>query len=361
MTPRLIPARFKGKCRICGKAVAPGTAVWFAKHYGVRCEACGPHTAADAPLPSKKGNKKYPPAAVPELPPGQQPMTGEKAAQVDADGIHRYEFGSVTEAVQTALTDFAQSDHNAEFLRNRMGQALSGKDPWANRFTRDRFLSELVSPKSSLFEAVDKMRARLVESVELPSRPRRRIRHGQDTGEDIDIDRWLARDPYCWDRNVREQQPSRNVTIGCNLSVNAAARSADLLYRGAAALALADILTQQGVNVEIVCFDSVRGPTDVVRQGVIRYVVKAGTMPLDIAAVAFAMCEIAFFRVIGAVGGSKHWPGKINEGLGSAAQLPAADRRTCDYVIDSNVLGELAAVKWLGDIVSARTTEATHV
>ena len=54
MKPRLIPARFKGRCRACGQSVQPGQNVYFAKHYGVRCEACGPHTDADAPLPSKR-------------------------------------------------------------------------------------------------------------------------------------------------------------------------------------------------------------------------------------------------------------------------------------------------------------------
>jgi len=358
MKSRQIPARFKGKCRVCGKSINPGESVWFAKHFGVRCEACGPHSESDAPLPSKKG-KKYPKPALPELPPTQQPMTGEHAAQKCADGVYRYEYTSITDAVQTALSDYAQNAGNQEFLRNRMNEALSGKDPWASRYTRERFLGELANPKQSLLDAVDKMRAQLVESVELPSRPRRRIRHGQEFGEELDVDRWLSRDPYCWDRNVREQQPSRYVTIGCNLAVNASVKASQLLYRGAAALALADILTQQGVNVEIVCFDSVRRPTEVVQQGVIRYVVKAGNMPLDIASVAFAMCEIAFFRVVGAIGGSKHWPGKISEGLGSAAALPAADRKGLDYLIDSNVLGEHAAAEWLRNIVKSR--EVQHV
>src|SRR4051812_21237169 len=57
MKPRLIQAFFNGSCRVCGKKVLKGEQAWFAKHYGIRCQACGPHTTDDAPLPSRKGKK----------------------------------------------------------------------------------------------------------------------------------------------------------------------------------------------------------------------------------------------------------------------------------------------------------------
>src|SRR5512133_889785 len=58
MKPRFIHAFFNGTCRACGKKVLKGESAWFAKHYGIRCQACGPHTSADTPLPSKKGKSK---------------------------------------------------------------------------------------------------------------------------------------------------------------------------------------------------------------------------------------------------------------------------------------------------------------
>ena len=373
MKTRLIPARFKGRCRACGKEVLPGQNVYFAKHYGVRCEACGPHTDADAPLPSRhkaKPSSSIPSSipsskkrrkALPEASPAAGAMPGENVAQCCADGVHRYEFASVTEAVRDALDDYAQNDGNAEFIRQRQGHALSGKDDWANHFTRSRFLKELSNPSKHLLEAVDLMRQKLLGEVAAPAAPRRRIRRGQEWGEELDTDRWLVRDLAPWERSVRESQPRRTVTIGCNLSVSAWVEPEQLLYRGAAALALADILTSRGVNVGIAVYYSARYVTSTVDRAVVKYTVKEPVMPLDVSAVAFAMCEIAFFRVVGALGSPRHFTGALNEGLGSASKLPAEDAESIDFLVDADVLGQPAAEVWLRGCLANSESEVAHV
>jgi hypothetical protein len=337
---------------VCYSRIAKGERVYYAKHMGMRCERCGSGSAESGPTPKKtaKRPEKFEPA-----------ITGEKAARRDADGVHRYEFGSVSEAVKDALDDFAQTASNQEWLRTRMGRALSGHDQWANRYTEARFLSGLANPPQHLLDAVDRMRGKLIDDVVAPTMPRRKVRHGQEYGEEIDVDRYLARDPSPWDLSVREPQARRTVTIGCNLAVNAHVKPDELLYRGAAALALADVLTSRGFNVGIVAFISIRNPTNVVTHGVIRYTLKDPTMPLDLGAVTFAMCEIAWFRIVGAVGGSRHWPGKLHESMGAAVSLPEADRAGLDYLVDADVLGEEKAVEWLKGCLANNETEMTHV
>ncbi len=163
----------------------------------------------------------------------------------------------------------------------------------------------------------------------------------------MDVDRFLARDPNLWNRIEREHQTKRTVTIGCNLGVNAGQAPEDLLWRGAAAMALGDVLTQRGLNVGIVLFASVVNPTSTVRHGVVRYQAKDPQMPLDRAGLAFAMCEIGWFRLIGAIGVSKLWPGKLSMGLGRAEKLPTADRAGMDFVVDNDVIGRTGADDWL--------------
>jgi hypothetical protein len=371
---RLIAARFAGRCRACGASVAKGDNVWFAKHYGVRCQGCGPHPDDSERLPSKHPYGSRKPAessplpvpkrrkvALPDPTKGGGAMPGENLAQRCHDGVYRYEFGSVTEAVKDAMDDYAQNDGNAEFIRRRLGHALSGRDSWANRFTQARFLKELANPSKHLLEAVDRMRERLVGEVATPSTPMRKIRRGQEFGEELDSDRWLARSLNPWERTVREHQPRRTVTIGCNLTVNAGAQPEELLYRGAAALALADILSQRGVNVGINLYYCANYVTSTVDKAVVKYAVKDPLMPLDISAVAFAMCEIAFFRVVGALGSPRHFTGTLNESLGRAANLPRSDRETIDYLIDADVLGQAAAEEWLRGCLAATESEVCHV
>jgi len=290
-------------------------------------------------------------------------MPGERVAKRGADGIYRYEFGSVIEAVRDALDDYAQNDANAEYLRARQARALSGRDRWANHFTHARFQRELANPSKRLLDAVDQMRAKLLDEVVVPDAPRRRVRRGQEWGEELDTDRWLACDLSPWERNVHESQPRRTVTIGCNLTVDGKAKPHQLLYRGAAALALADVLTRRGINVGIVLLYSTKHPTDMVNRAVVRYSVKDPLMPLDISAVALAMCEVAFFRVICAIGSMRHFPGAVNRSLGVVADLLQADYNSVDYMIDTDVLNEQAAEAWLRTCltISEHYKEAVHV
>ena len=60
---------------------------------------------------------------------------------------------------------------------------------------------------------------------------------GLDEGEELDADRWLNREPNCWEKIVREAQPRKTVTIGVNLTVYAVQDPQSLIYRGAAACA----------------------------------------------------------------------------------------------------------------------------
>ncbi|MGA2500504.1 MAG: hypothetical protein ABSH20_22405, partial [Tepidisphaeraceae bacterium] len=138
MRSRLIHALFPGKCRVCGKTVCKGDEVYFAKHHGVRCLSCGPHPADDQALPPKKGSKRAARESVPPTPapcqPGDLDVTDPngRAAVRCEDGIHRYEFNSVSEATADALCDYAQNDINRERIREVQNEALSGKSRWGN-------------------------------------------------------------------------------------------------------------------------------------------------------------------------------------------------------------------------------------
>lgn len=350
MRSRLISARYAGRCRTCGKSVHAGQPVWFAKNFGVRCQACGPHTAGDEPT-TKSKYRGHGPARRQE-PTHRSPYfepTGCRPATHGSDGVHRYEFASITAAVRDALCDDAQNDFNRELIRRR--HSLHGLDrrgdSWTNRFNRERLLSELSNPSSKLLDAVDEMRQRLIGDLNLPVTPRRKVRRGLDDGDELDADGWLARDPYAWERSVREPRTRQTVTIGCNLAVNAHHQPDQLLYRGAAALALADVLTERGLNVRIVAFFATYSPSRTVDRSVVSYEVKAADMPLDLSAVAFCLCEIAFARVIAVLGGARHWPGQLRSGLGSADRLPAGDRDGIDYLIDADCLSREAAEMWL--------------
>ncbi|MCK6470861.1 MAG: hypothetical protein L6R28_03865 [Planctomycetes bacterium] len=368
MKSRRIPAFYPGRCRICGKAIAKGTEIYFRKHFGLRCLDCGPHTDADERLPSKRTTARTKlrpkPAPAPEpAKPQWTPFNGDgrfkpvddapgfnakdRAAREGEDGIHRIEYGSVREIVEDALSDYAQTLSNQERLREIQAQAFTGSNKWSNFFTREKLLDQVFSPAPELSLVVERMRERLVGMLDLPTRPRRKVRRGLDCGDELNVDRWLARDPFAWERVEKSPEPRRTLTIGCNVSVHFAITPEQLLYRGAAAVALADYLTQQGCNVGIALFKVSDEPTNLVREGVVRCDLKAPDMPLDLSAVTFSLCEIAFYRCAVVFAGARRWPGNLAKGLGAPITLPPQDRASVDFLIDSDVLGEDAALEWL--------------
>jgi len=296
--------------------------------------------------------------------PKSQPKTERKRsgrstlAQDCLDNVDRWEWGSVGEAVVDALADYAQTPGNQRLLQAKVERCLSGSDAWGNFYTRDRLLDELKTPPTALLAEVDAMREKLLGGLPLPTTPRRRVRRGQEFGEEIDSDRFLARVPEVWDRSVREPVVRRQITIGINLGVAWYEKPEAVLYRGAAALALADYLSGQGCNVGLVAFNSTRNPTQSSAHAVARLVLKSHDMPLDVSAVALAVCEIAFTRTIMYVGAMRHWPGRARPGWGSVARLPEQDRQGLDFVVEANVKSREAAETWLRECVEQARAQA---
>ena len=87
--------------------------------------------------------------------------------------------------------------------------------------------------------------------------------------------------------------------------------------------------------------------------GVLRCSIKAPDMPLDLSALTFALCEIAFCRCVAVCVGARRWPGRLVGNLGYSRNLSEADRKGLDYLIDADVFGENAAIEWLREQMGA--------
>jgi len=134
MRSRLINARFAGKCRVCGKAVAKGEEVYFAKHYGVRCLGCGR---------TQQMTSRFHRSAAKN---GVDRTAANAGADGSRAGYHRSEEPRRPalrrrhpplrvllrdRCRRGCLCDYAQNDTNRERIRQTQGSALSGHDRWA--------------------------------------------------------------------------------------------------------------------------------------------------------------------------------------------------------------------------------------
>jgi hypothetical protein len=279
----------------------------------------------------------------------------------DLDGIDRITFDSVGEAVIDSMADYAQNEGNRMMIAERIASHTTGYDSWANRYTKAKLLSTIENPPRQLIEAVEDMRATLMSEVCPPQSSRRRVARNQEWGDELNAEQVLTRNMTPWERMTRENQPRRSVTIGVNLTVDASQRAQHLLWRGAAAVALADILTQRGVNVEIVAFWTIRRMSSASSLVVSRYTVKRSDMPLDIGSAAVALAEIAYARLVALYGLARHIPGTLDDCMGHPDTLPAADRAGIDYLAETHINSRERAISWLRNSANLKENDALHV
>lgn len=99
---------------------------------------------------------------------------------------------------------------------------------------------------------IDRMLADLADAeMPRPKSRRRRTRFSQDNGDELDYDRLRdGRDYWRTSRRENTHGPS-TITIVANVGANANVNHEDILWRGAAAIALATRLEEAGYRVEI--------------------------------------------------------------------------------------------------------------
>ena len=142
-------------------------------------------------------------------------------------------------------------------------------------------------------EMADKLREKIAQPMSIK---RRRIRC--DFGDSIDMQAvYAGRLDTAWQRCGKVQQRCRrNLIVGVDQIEYGGGDASRIFWRGAAALALSDVLSAAGYSVELrACF---RGGNDCGSQGV-SITVKQPDMPLDILATAGPMTHPAFFRACG--------------------------------------------------------------
>lgn len=213
-------------------------------------------------------------------------------------------------------------------------------------FTAKTLAKAVSNPPAALVGAVDAMRERVAELI-LPERRARRVCPKSEIGDELSPLAWAMRDPCGWTEIRSIHRPKDALTIGVNLSCGFHRRPEELLYRGAAAAALSDVLEHAGHAVEIIGFSAGRDLTD--RSGSIlsRLIVKPFDAPLDIGAVSVALCEIGFYRLAFITAEARREPGVIQDGWKCPRSLTASERAGIDILAEFDIRSEADAVAWI--------------
>ena len=256
---------------------------------------------------------------------------------------HETHYSSVTDI----MTDKGPS--RKECNASRTKKSATGN---LNCFTIDvKAVEALVgSPKREVINRIDAIRRRLEGSpVFARQENKRRRRRGLDTGDTINLDRYVRRDWMMWEKMERTPRERRTVTIAVYIAANAGESHESLACRGASSLALAEWLSRNGYNVRILAVWFIKKSYSNGDNHCGTIEVKAPNMPMDAGAIATACCELDFVRTKVFASWTRHANGKIKDGLGQAKAIPkkVADDFGIDFIANHSINNIHSAQQWL--------------
>lgn len=201
-------------------------------------------------------------------------------------------YASITEMLEKA----AEARKNGRLLRD----GILGSKDFVGRKFRDWAAVEAAAlePWPEGLDIVQEMLFELRNSANLPTPTcvRRRARWADD-GDELDNDR-LRSGQEAWRTMRRESQRGpTTVTVLVNVSANGSVKADDILWRGAAAIVLTDLLEQAGYRVVLIGCDTGRGAFEDGSDWFGSVRLKASEQPLDIPSVVNGLSGW-FFRTV---------------------------------------------------------------
>lgn len=185
----------------------------------------------------------------------------------------------------------------------------------------------------------------------------RRTRRWAEQGDFVDMPRvWAGRLDAAWQHTQRLQRHGpQSVTIVAKIGARSGVSADTLFWRGAAALKLADLLTEAGYNVELEAAHT----SEAVSSGAgfaLTIPLKQATAPLDLNALAVTVCLAGYYRL--SVFQMKcACPGHVGRGFGKTCRYRTLireqdDNRAC-ILLDEQAYDATSARAWIASQISA--------
>ena len=344
-----ISARYAGRCYLCGRPFGKGDRVRYNPSGGKGRKCCcivcerAPGPGADrlpfSPPAGSGAVSDASPAALADVP-------GFSRYSLES-GAHRLHLESLADCLELAGR-FGQSVYPGNAARIESNWTRADDPPFFHGYSFDGARAGLQACPPAILRAVDSFRAGMVDMVP-PARIGRRIRRGLYVGAAVSLGRYVAGRADCWRRPVRVPVPRRVVSIGVNCAVHCSQDYDALLWRGAAAAALADVLTAGGLSVQVDILSCLHNLIDG-RQAyhVFSCTVKRPDMPMDLGGLAFSVAEIGFYRRVVVPALSRTIDGPVSGGFGRPSMIreAGAGAPRYDYLLEKDIDSAGGAREW---------------
>lgn len=355
MSIRTITTRFPAKCRVCGVTIEPGATVRYdgsaprgQRNWHVACEQSAAAPVASAAPVAGAGDASDVPGYTLSTEPRHilQRFDSMEALRAVAMLPHEVnlpgEIGWIERGKREPAVNPTDYDH---FKENWYGRGIVGAS------------QAIAMLESGQWQQGQSEMLRLFDSIgdDVPApRTMRRRRVWSDQGDSLDIHRvWSGSVDTAWQRMAqREATGPKRVTIAASIGLMSGEHADRVLWVGAAALKLADILTTAGYDV---CIKGVRAAQGALKSGanlVQVWTAKPFTAPLDMAALCIGIASAttvrhSTFQAQCAI------PERFANGLGQSCADPSEVCDVSDVVFEGGP-GVIAMMKDISDADTAR-------
>lgn len=238
------------------------------------------------------------------------------------------------------------------------------KDSWNGRHTLDMVGKELLEPTPKMAGVIGSGEALFDSEDWATEKPRRKIKRRLEDGDEIDVERWLDREPDMWEESKKVKGPRFGVRIGVNIATSAHVGESGFKWRTSAVVAIFRICEELMIPCEITCYEQNTNyvTIDGQRLGLFfEFPAKRPEHPLDVDLLGYVLGSQSFFRcaVLGAeIIGTKAAFGDradIQYGLGCPHEVTRKQEN--EFVLSRACLDEATAnaevmrfKKWLAAI-----------
>lgn len=223
----------------------------------------------------------------------------------------------------------------------RFGQGDLGKDSltdldsdFLEALGLDGFRGGLIGENSNY--NIETLKSITIDPPEsFTGRKRRKREITSDGGQEVNIDRFLQRDPEVWENLKQVKRPQRIIKMLFNASMNCGMQQKDMQEKASVFIYMANLLIQSGYSVQI---DSGWGSSNYstsqsLKHHLMSFVrIKQPFTPLDENSTSFALCSIGFSRL--SLGTALRFFYDIKDGCGRPCEIHTNLTKEYDIVMN---------------------------
>ena len=184
-------------------------------------------------------------------------------------------------------------------VARKFDECFTDKNDWNGHHTMNMVVGELLEPTPKMADMIGSSDALFDSEDWATEKPKRKIKRRLEDGDEIDIDRWMDREPDMWEESKKVKGPRFGVRIGVNVATSGYVDEDGFKWRTSAVMAILSICEELVIPCEVMCYHDVTGYA---RMGGVNYgrmtkfPVKRPEHNMDIDLLGYVLGNRSFFR-----------------------------------------------------------------